>query len=308
VTDSGDEARDDPGRRRFLMGALVGAGTTAGICLAIGSRDTRGERQARGAKPAEGGLDRPGTTMAAPGEIPPPPEDIGPMPPDGRRLSYAQQGEDLVLRKLFELLEIDRPTYLDIGACHPTISSNTFLLYVLGSRGVLVEPNPYMANLLTKARPGDRVLNVGVGFDDRSEADFYVIRNRPQLNTFSKQQADRIAARSGPAAIERVVKLPLVEIDDILATHFDRTPDLLSIDIEGLDLAVLRTMDFDRFRPAVLCVETIVEGTLVTVDGTEELMRSKGYAVRASTVVNTIFVDEQRLPAVEPPHEPRAGE
>jgi FkbM family methyltransferase len=293
----GDEHNADPppGRRAFLLGSLVGVGATAGLTLAA-----QALRDAAEEAPADAAPDAPlspGTPPPlAPGEIPPLPTDLGPMAPDGRRLSYAQQGEDLVLQAVFEHLGIARPRYLDIGAFHPTIGSNSFLLYVRGSRGVLVEPNPFMAELLRKARPEDVVLDVGVSVDASTSADYYMLRDRPQLNTFSREQADRYVAESGPGAIEKVVKMPLRAVNEILAEHFaDAPPDLVSIDVEGLDLPLLQTLDFARHRPAVFCVETLVYGTNTQREPTLELMRGHGYAMRAGTFVNTIFVDERRL-------------
>jgi FkbM family methyltransferase len=295
----GDHARDTPdppGRRAFLLGSLLGVGATAGLTQVAQSL-----REAAEDAPSEPDASLPTAAPGAPpplapGEIPPLPTDLGPMAPDGRRLSYAQQGEDVVLQTVFEHLGIARPSYLDIGAFHPSISNNTFLFYVRGSRGVLVEPNPFMASFLRKARPKDVVLDVGVSVDGRAEADYYVIRERPQLNTFSREQADRYVAESGPGTIEKVVKMPLRAVNEILAEHFAAAPpDLVSIDVEGLDLPLLQTLDFSRFRPAVLCVETLVYGTNLQREPTLELLRGHGYAVRAGTFVNTIFVDEQRL-------------
>jgi FkbM family methyltransferase len=285
-----------PGRRAFLLGSLVGVGTTAGISLA--AQNLREAAEDGAGEPEGTAAGSPGGTAApalAPGEIPPLPDDLGPMAPDGRRLSYAQQGEDLVMQAVFERLGIARPRYLDIGAFHPSIGSNTFWFYVRGSRGVLVEPNPPMAALLRKARPEDVVLDVGVSVDARTEADYYVLRDRPQLNTFSREQADRYVAEAGPGTIEAVVRLKLRAVNEILAEHFaDAPPDLLSIDVEGLDLPLLQTLDFSRHRPAVVCVETLVYGTSEQREPTHELLRGLGYAVRAGTFVNTIFVDERR--------------
>lgn len=290
------DADPPPGRRAFLLGSLVGVGATAGITLgAKALRDAADDAPDDG-DPNATAPDPAAPPTLAPGEIPPLPTDLGPMAPDGRVLSYAQQGEDLVLRAVFEHLGISRPRYLDIGAFHPSIGSNTFLFYVLGSRGVLVEPNPPMAELLRRARPKDVVLDVGVSVDGSTSADYYVLRDRPQLNTFSREQADRYVAEAGPGTIESVVKLPLRSVNEILAEHFaDAPPDLVSIDVEGLDLPLLQTLDLTRFRPAVFCVETLVYGTSLQREPTLELLRGHGYAARAGTFVNTIFVDERRL-------------
>jgi hypothetical protein len=97
---------------------------------------------------------------------------------------------------------------------------------------------------------------------------------------------------------ERVVKMPLVPINRVLEEHFGgKAPDLLSTDAEGLDLAILKTLDFDRFRPKVICAETIDEDwtrTTVPVMGAEitDYLTEKGYEPRAMTYFNTIYLDK----------------
>lgn len=217
------------------------------------------------------------------------------MPPDGRRLSYAQQGEDLLLADVLGQLGIERPRFLDIGAFHPTISSNTYLLYLRGARGVLVEPNPYMVELLRKARPEDTTLAVGVGLSEETEADYHLIRSRPQLNTFSLEQVERYREEAGQDVLEKTIRVPLLGIEAIIEKYFDEAPDLVSIDVEGLDLEILRRLDFEKTRPAVLCVETIVYGTHALRDDLLDFLAERDYVARAGSFVNTVFVDRSRL-------------
>jgi hypothetical protein len=139
------------------------------------------------------------------------------------------------------------------------------------------------------------VLNVGIGVTDQSEADFYVLGDGSQLNTFSKEQADRYLERD-ENAIRKILKIPLVNINRVLAENFDGAPNLFSIDVEGLDLAILESLDFERFRPQVFCVETLVPETSRVVAEIFELMRARNYAVRGGNFVNTVFVDAALLP------------
>ena len=211
--------------------------------------------------------------------------------------SFSQQGEDLVAESIFYFLGIKPSSYLDIGAGEPIRASNTYRFYGRGCRGVLVEPNPALAASLRSTRPGDVVLEVGIGTTDQASADYYMIGGPvgELLNTFSKKEAERTEATSkGRNRIERVVKIPLVSVNRVLEEHFrDGAPDFLSIDIEGLDHDILASLDFDRWRPKVVCAETLVAGTDRVETRTIDLMQSKGYAVRGSTWVNTIFVDER---------------
>jgi FkbM family methyltransferase len=214
------------------------------------------------------------------------------------KLSHSQQGEDLVAMCICESLEILNPTYLDIGAADPIVLSNTYLFYERGCRGVLVEPNPKFCRKLEAARPGDKVLNVGVGFDDRDSADYYMVGgpDGEYLNTFSAEEAEVIRTKAKDARpIVNVIKMPLVNINKLIEENLHRAPDFLSTDTEGLDLAILKSLDFDRFRPKIICVETLILGTNRAETAILDLMASKNYTVRGGTFVNTIFVDNQLL-------------
>lgn len=217
-----------------------------------------------------------------------------PRLPFGARYFYAQQGEDVILWDiLVNVLKLYPTSYLDVGAFHPVISNNTYLFYEQNCKGVLVEPNPDLWDTLTKARPRDVLVRGGIGIDGKdSEADYYVIAGSGQLNTFSKEAADRYAARGdGKYSIQKVLRLPLVDINRVMREHWSGPPHLLSVDTEGLELPILRSVDWKRYRPAVVCVETGHEASPAIF----KLMTGLGYDVRGATFVNTIFVDRRRL-------------
>jgi FkbM family methyltransferase len=214
--------------------------------------------------------------------------------PNGTKLSYAQQGEDLVADSLLWAMKVEKPTYLDIGAYEPIRSNNTYFFYRKGGRGVLVEPNPALTPKLRRKRPDDVTLEAGIGIDDTPAMDYYMLSDE-QLNTFDKEQAERLLAETD-LTLERVVKIPMVNVNRVIAEHFGgAAPDYVSIDVEGLDLAILKTLDFSRFRPKLICAETVITGTLRHNTETLEFLGSKGYVARGGTHPNTFFVDQALL-------------
>jgi hypothetical protein len=152
---------------------------------------------------------------------------------------------------------------------------------------------------LRSVRPKDTVLEIGIGPRDEI-ADYYLIgddtHDGGDCNTFSKEQAERFVEESnGRWRILEVRKVPLVNINRVIAEQFGGALDLLSSDTEGYDIEILRSLDFTRFRPAVVCVEVNAPGNS---DGSEitKLLHSNGYRTVGCTFVNTVFVDDRRRP------------
>jgi FkbM family methyltransferase len=190
-------------------------------------------------------------------------------------------------------LNIACPTYLDIGTNDPVRLNNTYLFYKRGCTGVLVEPDPTLYATIRRRRNRDLCLNIGISFKNEVKADFYEMTD-PKLNTFSKEEALRIE-RLGSKRILRILKIDLLSITTLLERYFVRAPDIMSLDIEGLDFAVLQSLDFGKYRPKIICVETLTyseNNTGQKLENIIELLKQNSYRVYADTYINTIFIDD----------------
>ena len=197
--------------------------------------------------------------------------------------SYSQYGEDIIVANIIDILHIKNPTYLDIGAHHPTRLSNTYLLYRRGAHGVCIEPDPTLFPLFARKRSRDTCVPA---------ADFYIMSAKT-LNTFSHEEAKRCEA-TGTCHIKEIIKIPLISVNEIVKKYFCPFPNFVSVDVEGLDFEVLRSFDLMAFRPEVFCVETIsygVRGIQSKDSNISDYMANHGYFTFADTHVNTIFVD-----------------
>lgn len=208
------------------------------------------------------------------------------------KISYSQCGEDLIVRYIFDSLKVPSPVYLDIGAHHPTFLSNTFLLYEQGARGINIEPDTTLFEAFAKQRSRDINLNVGIS-DQEGELPFYVM-STPTLNTFSEADAQAAVAQ-GRVKIDRVLPVRVRPINVVLEENLQgKSLDFLSIDVEGLDFIILRSMDFSRWRPKVICVETITYSEAnkgEKIPQISGLLQDLGYEAYADTHINTIFLD-----------------
>jgi len=210
-----------------------------------------------------------------------------------QKVSYSQCGEDLIVDFLLTwILGIKNPSYLDIGAHHPYSLNNTYLFYKRGLTGVNIEPDPKLFSYLAKMRPKDVNINKGVGSNTKNEiADFYIMSSRA-LNTFSKEEAERIS-KSATIKIDEIKQIELVNINDILAKYYsDKLLDFLTIDVEGLDLQILKSIDFGKYKPNVICVETIQFNEANIIKKQQSIIDfviANGYFNYADTSINTIF-------------------
>ncbi len=200
---------------------------------------------------------------------------------------YSSDAEDLILIHLLEKLQISDPHYMDIGVCHPVISNNTYLLYEKGlgkGHGILVEPNPVMAGLAKEYRPDNKILNVGVTSGKNGTLQ-YCSGKYPGLNRFLREG-------DTPTPGSDVLKLPVLNINQILEENGCENLDVLDIDIEGMDYEVLNSIDFNRYRISIICAE--YKNRYGTGD-MDCMMAEKGYIHWMSTRENHIYLRKELL-------------
>lgn len=207
------------------------------------------------------------------------------------KISFSQSGEDLIIDFLFNAIGITYPTYIDIGAHHPFYLNNTAIFYQRGCRGINVEPDPNLFPLFEKYRNFDKNLNVGIS-DKTGLLDFYII-NVPTLNTFSKSEAESYSLQ-GNYFITEVKQINVVTFNNILDQYFDRrAPDLLTIDAEGVDELILKSINFENNPPIIICIETISFSSAGLGIKNEKIIHyitGKGYLLYADTNINSIFI------------------
>lgn len=166
--------------------------------------------------------------------------------------SYSLDGEDLIIDRLCGGKKTG--FYVDVGACHPTRLSNTRHFYEKGWRGINIEANPAQLEAFKKHRPRDINVNVGAGLDEGESLDFYVMF--PQtLGTFSKEFRDMNVARGCEHIKTETIRVQ--KLSSILGQYLPAGEeiDFLSVDAEGRDFDVIKSNDWQKYRPKVVCVE-----------------------------------------------------
>lgn len=212
--------------------------------------------------------------------------------------TYSQSGEDSIIMYIMAMkgIPLSECSYLDLGANHPKVMSNTYFFYERGARGVLVEANPELADELKKERSGDIVLNKCISDKSGGKLDFNILN----LDGLSKVgDVSDILLENPDARIEKTIELETVSVNDIIEEYFSgKAPLILNLDIEGLERQILDSIDFEKYRPMIMIIEMIpYSKKLVTGQKDTELLeyvKSKGYDEYAFTGINSIFIDRSR--------------
>lgn len=185
--------------------------------------------------------------------------------------SYARFGEDLIVYNLLRELSVQNISYLDIGGSGSKSFNNTKLFYEQGCSGVLVERNPSLCVKLRSYRPRDIVLNAEIGIQ--------------------RDAAEAVGSNGTRSAIQHTSKEPPVSISQVILNYFTECPDFISIEVDGLDLQFLETLDFEKHSPAIFCIETLANSTYES-NGVRDFLNNQGYFPYKETHSSTIFLNK----------------
>lgn len=199
--------------------------------------------------------------------------------------SYCQFKEDIfALNFVQNILKKDKGYFVDIGANDGITGSNSMLLEENGWDGILVEPNPNLLQVLKTNRPKSKIYEYVVS--DLKKVKFYCVVGEGNLHGLSRMDQNE----EFEAHVEQHQgKIEEHEIDcitlDLLFKKAQAPKDLdfLSIDVEGHELTVLNTLNFEQYRPKLICLEDNSKGECFKC---HEFLNDKGYVFIARTGVN----------------------
>ena len=196
--------------------------------------------------------------------------------------SYSQFNEDLFIDLLFTSKE--KGFYMDIGANDPTFNSNTKRFYDKGWSGINVDPDSDFLNKFNISRQRDINLNVGVG-TNKGKLIFYQVVGDSTISSFHKEIAEKISVMH--KRLIRELNVDVLRLTDIYENYVkDIQIDFMSIDTEGSDLEVLKSNNWDKFRPTVIMVEIDNQYKTIT-----EYMTRNSYFLIFNNSHNAIFLD-----------------
>lgn len=165
--------------------------------------------------------------------------------------SYGQFGEDAMLQAL---LPTTAGFYIDIGSGHPILGSNTYALYEQGWRGILVDPVRANVELSQRVRPRDKSIHAAIGLSNSEVIDFIEF-DTYQYSTTSESRAAEVLALGHKVTARYAVKI--LPLQQILPNEIPSGSSVMSVDVEGEEMSVLLSNDWEIFRPDFMLIEDL---------------------------------------------------
>lgn len=203
--------------------------------------------------------------------------------------SYSQDGEDMLLSAFFdEMGGVHKGFFIDIGALHPFRFSNTAHFYELGWCGINIEPTPDAIEPFNKYRKRDINLNIGIG-SKHDELTFYCF-HEPALNSFSKELSEE-RHHNTKFKIKEEKKIKIYPLAEILDQYLPSGQEInfMTIDVEGLDLQVLQSNNWEKYKPAFVLAEDIISFSDLNRSEVFNFLMSKNYELVAKTQRTMVF-------------------
>ena len=203
--------------------------------------------------------------------------------------SYSQDGEDMILKALFEQRKGYKGFFVDVGAHHPVRFSNTKYFYNKGWKGINIEPTPDAIKAFKLFRKRDINLNIGVG-PQKGKLTFHCF-NEPALNSFSKEVSERVDRESEKYKIIKRLDIDVLPLSEVFDKYLPKGQqiDFISIDVEGLDYQVLLSNDWNKYQPEVILVEENVDVDEIGKSPIYQFLKEKGYKFFAKTLRTCIY-------------------
>jgi len=205
---------------------------------------------------------------------------------------YGQDGEDVLLQNFINPYYIG--FYVDIGAYHPALLSNTKWFYERGWHGINIDANPVSIKNFQKKRKRDINILSGVS-DIEGEMNYYYWGDYSSMNTFNEELYK--SWNDAGMKLKEIKKVKVQTINKILEENLPNGQkiDFVSLDVEGFEMKILNTFNFEKHAPDYFLVEDIdyASENMDFMDFINnplyKFMKNKGYVVVAKTRLTILF-------------------
>ena len=170
-------------------------------------------------------------------------------------INGSQFGEEKFVLSFFD--KEYKGKFLDIGCFHPTRHNNTYKMYKNGWRGINIDLNPLTIDLFNFIRRKDININAAISNNEENKTLYFV----DELNTQNTLEANHLSFLKNHHNLKEEEishqEIKTKKLDKILDTYNFNDIDFMNIDVEGHELNILNSIDFNKYRINFICIEMI---------------------------------------------------
>ena len=202
--------------------------------------------------------------------------------------TLSQDKEDLFIKKFFKNKR--EGTYLDIGCFNPLLWNNTYLLYKRGWHGINVDIQKINIDLFNVARPDD--INICCAlYDKKKILNLYNLQgeNNSAVMTIDKSHAEKMKFLFSKNIIKK--KIQTLTFSEMIKNHkiIINNIDFLNIDTEGSDFNILKSINIQKYKPKLICIEISQFTKQVDKKKILNYLKSNNYKFIYKTSVSSFF-------------------
>jgi FkbM family methyltransferase len=202
--------------------------------------------------------------------------------------TLSQDKEDLFIKKFFKNKR--EGTYLDIGCFNPLLWNNTYLLYKKGWHGINVDIQKINIDLFNVARPDD--INICCAlYDKKKILNLYNLQgeNNSAVMTIDKSHAEKMKFLFSKNIIKK--KIQTLTFSEMIKNHkiIINNIDFLNIDTEGSDFNILKSINIQKYKPKLICIEISQFTKRVDKKKILNYLKSNNYKFIYKTSVSSFF-------------------
>ena len=198
-----------------------------------------------------------------------------------KKESYSMDNEDTNILNYFKNKK--NGFYVDVGCFHPINRNNTYLLYINKWRGINIDLSQFSIDLFNFLRPDDLNLRCVVS-DKEQNVKVFFQKELSQLSTIEEDQAKKVF--QGEIKTKEIKAFSLNQILEN-SKYRNQEIDLLDIDVEGADYKVLLGLDFEKYKPKLICIE--IHNKNINYDKIFKFLINKGYTLIWSGIFSHLF-------------------
>ena len=170
-------------------------------------------------------------------------------------------------------------TFLEFGATDGLELSNSYMLEnFLNWDGVLSEPSPQWHDALKKNRQNTKIITKCIWSESGKSLDFFMsdVGVLSSLNDYVESDKNSMPGNTAQRKKSgKIIPVDTISLNDVIKYYFNkRSPSYISVDTEGSEYEILRTFNFNSYRPKVFTIEHNFTELQTSID---DLMKSNNY-------------------------------